>query len=313
MADRIFRLTNGVSFGARYTVQSTDEAVSAVAEVVELTVGSEATATGVLEVTLPSLAPVDITVHHEATNEVISFTVETGCTTSGDLGIQLSTALGYVDVALLDTDDQPEEVAAKIAAAEASFTGWTVVADGALVTFTKTDAGVNAGAAGVQVGTTGVTLVAPGIVYNAIGYDADDTADLVAAEIGAGTFTGWTAAVVNNVITFTNDTEGAVSGLPAFDGTGGGVTASTIEVTAEGVDEADGNVTFIFKGVGDLPVAYPLSAKIQVVDSSNVNVDLADAVITYPANGTVSITSGDSTFTLTAGYKISIIAQRSAA
>ena len=46
----------------------------------------------------------------------------------------------------------------------------------------------------------------------------------------------------------------------------------------------------------------------QIVNSSNVNQDLSDAKISYPAKGKVKIEDG--TFKLIAGQKISVIAQR---
>ena len=68
-------------------------------------------------------------------------------------------------------------------------------------------------------------------------------------------------------------------------------------------------ITFIFKGSGENAVSYPIVANI-VVTKSGVNIPLSDAVITYPANGTVKIANGVSTFTITAGDVISIVAQR---
>ena len=68
-------------------------------------------------------------------------------------------------------------------------------------------------------------------------------------------------------------------------------------------------ITFIFKGSGENAVSYPIVANI-VVTKSGVNIPLSDAVITYPANGTVKIANGVSTFAITAGDVISIIAQR---
>lgn len=62
--------------------------------------------------------------------------------------------------------------------------------------------------------------------------------------------------------------------------------------------------------VFDFQVAYPLAAVFGVVTSANINVPLADAVITYPANGQVRLASGASTFDLVAGQKITVIAQR---
>lgn len=60
----------------------------------------------------------------------------------------------------------------------------------------------------------------------------------------------------------------------------------------------------------DFQVDYNLAAVIQVVDSSNVIVDISDAVITYPAKGQVSIADGAATYTTTEDTVISVIAQR---
>lgn len=79
--------------------------------------------------------------------------------------------------------------------------------------------------------------------------------------------------------------------------------------TVVAADATAGEITFIFKGTGDQAVSYPLAANISVT-RSGVNVALADAVITYPANGTVKIADGAATFDVTAGDVISIIAQR---
>jgi len=79
--------------------------------------------------------------------------------------------------------------------------------------------------------------------------------------------------------------------------------------TVVAADDTAGEVTFIFKGTGDLPVAYPLAAVISVT-RSGVNVPLADAVITYPANGKVKIADGAATFTVTTGDIIYVVAQR---
>lgn len=79
--------------------------------------------------------------------------------------------------------------------------------------------------------------------------------------------------------------------------------------TVVAADDTAGLVTFVFKGVGDTAVNYPLSASITVT-RSGVNVPLADAVITYPANGTVQLADGAATFAVTTGDIISIVAQR---
>lgn len=73
-------------------------------------------------------------------------------------------------------------------------------------------------------------------------------------------------------------------------------------VTAQ--DASDGTITFDFQ-----QTRYFLAAAIQVVSALNAVVDLADVVITYPSEGKVTVANG-STFLLTAGQKISLIAQR---
>jgi len=78
--------------------------------------------------------------------------------------------------------------------------------------------------------------------------------------------------------------------------------------TIVAADATANEITFVFKGGGDLAVGYPLAASI-LITRSGVNVSLSDAVITYPANGTVKIADGSS-FALTAGDVISIVAQR---
>lgn len=201
------KITNGVSFGARYTVQSSDiavDAVSAVAEIIELTITDGAIADGVVNVVLRGAEPVPISV--------------------------------------LISDDTPTEVATQIALG--TFTGWTVTSDGAVVTFVADDEEKKDGINSIVSGDTGVD----------------------------GTF----------------------------------------EITTEGVDAENaipGEITFVFKGVGNLPVGYNLASGIQIVDSSNINQDLSDAKISLPANGKIKIQDG-STFKLVAGQKISIVAQR---
>lgn len=69
--------------------------------------------------------------------EVDQLTVTEGATASGDLTITLNGTA--VTVAVLDTDDTAEKVAAKIKAA--TYTGWTTSGTGAVVTFTKSAVG----------------------------------------------------------------------------------------------------------------------------------------------------------------------------
>lgn len=67
--------------------------------------------------------------------EVDTLTVTAKATASGNLTVTLDGTA--VTIAVLDTDDTPEKVAAKIAAG--TYTGWTAKADGAIVTFTAAD------------------------------------------------------------------------------------------------------------------------------------------------------------------------------
>jgi hypothetical protein len=116
MADRICNLTNGVSFGAKYTVVAEDVAVDAVAE-------------------------------------VLTLTVTEGCTTDGNVSISLRGATA-VDIAVTTDADTPAEVATLIAAG--TFTGWTQAAVDNVVTFTASVAGAKTGTNTVDVATTGV-------------------------------------------------------------------------------------------------------------------------------------------------------------
>lgn len=60
--ERIFRCTNGVSFGAKYTVQDTDLAANAVAEVIKLTVTEVATTSEDVSISIRGATAVDIAV-----------------------------------------------------------------------------------------------------------------------------------------------------------------------------------------------------------------------------------------------------------
>ncbi len=165
-------------------------------------------------------------------------------------------------------------------------------------------AGATAGGT-IDVQLRGATPVAISVLIS------DDTADEVATQIASGTYPGWTAAAVGAVVTFTADDVGVKTGVNSIDANDTGA-AGTFEVTVPGVDAEDaipGEITFTFKGTGDLPVNYDLASSISIVNSSNVNQDLSDAKISYPAKGKVKIEDG-STFKLVAGQKISIIAQR---
>ena len=79
--------------------------------------------------------------------------------------------------------------------------------------------------------------------------------------------------------------------------------------TVTAADATNNEITFVFKGVGENAVDYPLAATFQIVTAANVHVPLTDAVITYPADGKVKIAEGG-TFALTAGWIITVVAQR---
>jgi len=133
----------------------------------------------------------------------------------------------------------------------------------------------------------------------------------IATKIGAGTYPGWTASATDAVVTFTAEDKEAKEGINSITGGDTGVDG-TFDITTEGVDAkgaTPGEITFTFKGTGDLPVNYDLASSISIVNSSNVNQDLSDAKISYPTKGKVKIEDG-STFKLVAGQKISVIAQR---
>ena len=140
---------------------------------------------------------------------------------------------------------------------------------------------------------------------------ADETPTEVATKIALETYTGWVASSDGAVVTFTAEGDEAKEGVNSITG-GDTEVDGTFDITTPGVDAEDaipGEITFVFKGVGDLPVNYDLASVIQIVNSSNINQDLSDAKISYPAKGKVKIEDGTD-FKLTAGQKISVIAQR---
>jgi hypothetical protein len=67
-------------------------------------------------------------------------------------------------------------------------------------------------------------------------------------------------------------------------------------------DDTAGTVTI------DFQVDYMLAASVMVLTSADVFTN-SDIKVTYPANGQITITDG-ATLKLTAGQKISIVAQR---
>lgn len=136
----------------------------------------------------------------------------------------------------------------------------------------------------------------------------DDLVGEVATKVAAGTYTGWTASATGDTITFTASAAGAKTGTNALVVNATGVTG-TFTVTTPGVTAAAGYVNFGFKGSGDNVVGYPLVGKLTIVNSSNVHQAAADVKIEYPANGYIKVTDGSS-FKLTTGMKISVVAQR---
>lgn len=196
------KLTNGVSFGGKYTVTADDIAVVGVAEVLELTVTAGATADGNISISLRGATPVEVAV-----------------TTAADLATEVATL------------------------------------------------------------------------------------------IQAATYTGWTATVSGAVVTFTATAAGAKTGTNTFSGAATGVAAS-IAVETPGVTAVKGSITFdLCSSQTETLVDYDIAASFTVVDSSNVFQPLTDAVITYPANGQVTLTDG-STFKLAEDDIVYIVAQR---
>jgi phage tail sheath gpL-like len=160
-------------------------------------------------------------------------------------------------------------------------------------------------------GTITVTL-ADGVTDDiAVTTTTGSTVAEVAALIQAGTYTGWTATVDGAVVTFTATTAGAQSGTSALTVNSTGV-AGTFVITTAGVDAVAGSVTFDCSSSYSIgqPVNYDMVASFVVLTSANVFVPLTDAVITYPSDGQIKISDG-STFKLTAGYIINVVAQRS--
>ena len=76
--------------------------------------------------------------------------------------------------------------------------------------------------------------------------------------------------------------------------------------TVTSQDSTDGYVEFDFQESRDMV------ANIMITSATDVNVDLADAVISYPGEGRVRIADGASTYNTVAGTKIHITMQRSA-
>ena len=109
-------LTNGVSFGGRYTVLAADLAVSAVAE-------------------------------------VLTLTVTAGCAVNGNVGVVIRGATA-VQIAVTTTADTAAEVATLIRAG--TFTGWATSGTGADVIFTASATGAKTGSNSISAGSTGV-------------------------------------------------------------------------------------------------------------------------------------------------------------
>ena len=130
MANRIFRCTNGVSLGARYTVQASDVGVDAVVGVAEK----------------------------------IKLTITDGATADGDVSITLRDGTP-VAIAVLVADDTAAKVATKIAAG--AFAGWSAAAVNEVVTFTADDKEEKTGLNVIDSGDTGVVgtfeVTVPGV------------------------------------------------------------------------------------------------------------------------------------------------------
>jgi len=189
------------------------------------------------------------------------------------------------------------------------------VSFGAKYTVQGTDVGADAVAEVIKLTVTEVASASGNVSISIRGATAVDIAVLdtddlagIATKIAAGSFTGWSATSSGAVVTFTASVAGVKTGTNIFDGGITGVEAGIV-VDTEGAAATDGSVTFVFKGSGEGAVAYPLAASILVL-KANVVKPLGDAVITFPANGTVKIADGSSTFTLEEDDVIVVVAQR---
>ncbi len=189
------------------------------------------------------------------------------------------------------------------------------VSFGAKYTVQDTDIGANAVAEVIKLTVTKVATTNEDVSVSIRGatavdiavLDTDDLAD-IATKIAAKTFDGWNVTSDGAVVTFTATVAGVKTGTNTFDGGTTGVEAGIV-VDTVGSAATGGSVTFVFKGSGDGAVAYPLAASILVL-KANVVKSLGDAVITFPANGTVKIADGSSTFTLEKDDVIVVVAQR---
>lgn len=157
-------------------------------------------------------------------------------------------------------------------------------------------------------GNVGVVLRDATAVQIAVTTTADTAAE-VATLIAAGTYTAYTAAAVGAVVTFTAKAAGAKTGANSISAGSTGV-AGTFANPTPGVTAADGSVTFDCGSVNSSDLAnYDMVAAITILSSANV-VQSVDVVVTYPADGQIKVTDG-STFKLTAGQIINVVAQRS--
>jgi len=143
------RLTNGVSFGGKYTVTADDVAVLGVAEVLELTVTKGATKDGDIAISLRGAAPVEVAV--------------TAASTAGDVAalIQGETYTGW---------DATVSGAVVTFTASASATGAKTGAN----TFVAGDTGVEAA---IEVKTPGVTAAGGSVTFDFCSSQTDTPVD----------------------------------------------------------------------------------------------------------------------------------------
>lgn len=237
----------------------------------------------------------DITQGAVGTVEVQALTVSAGVTSAGAVAIVLDGA-DAVTVTLADTDTTAELVAAAIAAAE--FTGWTVTAEGAVVTFTRDTAGASTGAytftdtgstsaaatfAEITAGTDGSGTVS--VVLD--GADAVETvlargfsAEGVATKIGAGDYTGWVAVVDGASVTFTRTTAVKSTGAYTF------AVVSGAEKVAGTFARVTAGVAAAVAAVGEQLVA---SAALTETANTGKGLTIVEAGSLFLANAKVGI------------------------
>jgi len=176
----------------------------------------------------------------------VSFDITAGATAAGNLGINLSTALGNINTLIDVGDTTPALVAARVYLNAAVFLDW-VLDDpdgGATLHFTRQTVGPSAGAAAVTVNATGITVGAitepDGVDLSTINLTAQYIVDNLAQA-------GWTATRSTATVIYTADAIGTVPAVPGIHIGTSGIDTGNIGTTAEAVNQ--GTVTGVAEAI----------------------------------------------------------------